>query len=290
VTSANELPDIEDDAIEMARRALDEDGCSDVTSELVGATGVSATGVIEYRSGGVVAGSAYADAVVQLCECGPLAWSKTDGDEVPPGAVLATLDGDLATILFAERTLLNFLQRACGIATATRAFVRELEGTGCQVLHTRKTAPGMRVLDVNAVLAGGGGLHRVSLSSAVLVKDNHWHLLDYAGSELRAACDAARDRGIDGIYVEVENLEQVHSACEAGATRLLIDNRDPVEFQSLLAAAREASHAIEIEATGGMTLESARKYAEYGADFLSVGALTHSVKAADVALEIRARD
>jgi len=274
----------------MAERALAEDGPTDITSEVVGAAGVIATAVVEYRSGGVVAGSAYADAVVQLCNCGALRWNKADGDVVEAGAVLATLEGDLARLLFAERTLLNFLQRACGIATVTRAFVDALTGTGCRVLHTRKTTPGLRVLDVHAVLSGGGGLHRLSLSSAVLVKDNHWHVLDSDGGNLRAACDAARDRGVSDIYVEVENTEQLRRACGAGATRLLIDNQEPTEFRRLASVARESVPNIEIEATGGMTLETARDYAEAGADFLSVGALTHSVIAADVALEITARD
>ena len=251
---------------------------------------MTATGEIQFRSGGVVAGSAYANAVVQLCECGPLEWAYGDGAVVPPGAVLATLESDLARVLFAERTLLNLLQRACGIATTTREFVDAVAGTGCQVLHTRKTAPGLRTLDIHSVLAGGGGMHRVSLSSAVLVKDNHWHLLHNDADRLRAACDEARSRGVTGIYVEVENHEQVSIACEAGATRVLIDNRNPDEFARLVAAAREINSSIEIEATGGMTLESARIYAEKGADYLSVGALTHSVRAADVALEITARD
>lgn len=286
----NELPDVRQDALAMAERALAEDGPTDITSEVVGAAGVIATAVVEYRSGGVVAGSAYADAVVQQCDCGDLRWNKADGDVVEAGAVIATLEGDLARLLFAERTLLNFLQRACGIATVTRAFVDALTGTGCRVLHTRKTTPGLRVLDVHAVLSGGGGLHRLSLSSAVLVKDNHWHVLDSDGGNLRAACDAARDRGVSDIYVEVENIEQLRRACGAGATRLLIDNQEPTEFRRLASVARESVPNIEIEATGGMTLETARDYAEAGADFLSVGALTHSVIAADVALEITARD
>lgn len=286
----NELPDVRQDALAMAERALAEDGPTDITSEVVGAAGVIATAIVEYRSGGVVAGSAYADAVVQQCDCGDLRWNKADGDVVEAGAVLATLEGDLARLLFAERTLLNFLQRACGIATVTRAFVDALTGTGCRVLHTRKTTPGLRVLDVHAVLSGGGCLHRLTLSSAVLVKDNHWHVLDSDGGNLRAACDAARDRGVSDIYVEVENIEQLRRACGAGATRLLIDNQEPTEFRRLASVARESVPNIEIEATGGMTLETARDYAEAGADFLSVGALTHSVIAADVALEITARD
>ena len=284
------LPDVGQDALAMAKRALAEDGSVDVTSEVVGAAGVAATGVVEYRSGGVLAGTAYANAVANLCECGDLNWSARDGERVNAGTAVATLEGDLAQVLIAERTLLNFLQRACGIATATRAFVDAVAGTGCRVLHTRKTVPGLRVFDAHAVLAGGGRLHRLSLASAVLVKDNHWHVLDKDGSSLRDACDAARGRGVEGIYVEVENLAQVKRACDAGATRLLIDNQDPDGFRRLAAVARQSVPNIEIEATGGVTLESARGYAEAGADFLSVGALTHSVIAADIALEITARD
>jgi len=282
--------DVRQDARILAERALAEDGAIDITSEVAGAAGVSATGSIEFRSGGVVAGSVYADAVVEQCGCGTLSWKATDGDLVEPNTVLATLQGDLAGMLFAERTFLNFLQRACGIATATREFVDAVAGTGCRILHTRKTAPGLRVLDVHSVLSGGGDLHRLSLSTTVLVKDNHWHLLDQKTCGLRAAFDEARTRGADGIYVEVENLEQVGRACEAGATRLLIDNQSPMDFQVLAAAARDLVQNIEIEATGGMTLETARIYAEGGADFLSVGALTHSVVAADVALEITEQD
>ncbi len=252
------------------------------------AEGVPAEGVIEYRSGGVFAGSAYAEAVLQETDCGTVQWTACDGDVVESGTVLATLECDLARMLVAERTLLNFLQRACGIATATRAFVDAVAGTACEVLHTRKTAPGLRLLDVQAVLAGGGSKHRLSLSTEVLVKDNHWHLLTRDDDGLSAACERARQRGVGAIYVEVENASQVSLACESGATRLLIDNQSPEQFQRLAAAARDIDPEIEIEATGGMTLELVRSYAEAGADFISVGSLTHSVVAADVALEITA--
>jgi len=289
MSSEQELPDLSSHALDLARRSLDEDGACDVTSEVVGAAGVEAAGVVEYRNGGVVAGKAFADAVVQLCGCGCLDWQAEEGEKVGPSTVLAKLEGDLAAILFAERTLLNFLQRACGIATATRAIVDAIAGTGCEVLHTRKTAPGLRALDVQAVLAGGGCQHRLSLASEVLVKDNHWHVLEGNVEKLRAACDAARKRRVRSIYVEVEDLGQVRTACAAGATRLLIDNQSPSEFAVLADEARKIAPEIEVEATGGMTLESARSYAEAGADFISVGSLTHSVVAADVALEITAR-
>lgn len=280
--------DARQDALELARRALAEDGPIDMTSEVVGAEGVLAEGLIEYRSGGVFAGSAYAEAVLQETGCGTVQWTARDGDTVEPGTALATLECDLARMLVAERTLLNFLQRACGIATATRAFVDAVAGTACRVLHTRKTAPGLRLLDVQAVLAGGGSRHRLSLATEVLVKDNHWHLLNRGDGGLRAACERARQRGVNAIYVEVEDASQVCLACESGATRLLIDNQSPEQFRLLAAAARDIASNIEIEATGGMTLESARSYAEAGADFISVGSLTHSVIAADIALEITA--
>lgn len=278
---------LQQDASAVARRALQEDGPGDVTSEVVGAAGLTASGVVEYRSGGVVAGKIYADAVLRQSGCGPMEWMAEEGEVVPPDTDIGRVDGDLAKILMAERTLLNIMQRTCGIATAARAFASALEGTDCKVLHTRKTAPGLRTLDAFAVSVGGGSLHRLSLASALLVKDNHWQVLAKRCSSLTNAVELARSRGVEGLYVEVEDLEQVREACEAGATRLLIDNQNPEGFERLADTARGLNPKIEIEATGGVTLETARVYAEHGADFVSVGALTHSVVAADLALEVR---
>jgi nicotinate-nucleotide pyrophosphorylase (carboxylating) len=270
----------------LARRALAEDGPCDITSEIVSAAGVDASGSVEFRGGGVFAGLRFAAAVIERCDL-TASWSVTDGAAVPANTTIATIAGDLASILRAERPLLNLLQRACGIATATRAFVQAVRGTGCRVLHTRKTAPGLRPLDIEAVLAGGGNQHRLGLHDAVLVKDNHWHVLADHGEDLQTALRLARSRDVAGLYVEVESRDQVRLACDAGATRLLIDNQPPEVVRNWCETARDLSPAIELEASGGIALDNVRTYAEAGVDFVSVGALTHSVIAADLALEIR---
>ena len=182
--------------------------------------------------------------------------------------------------------MLNILQRACGVASATRRYVDAVAGTRCRVLHTRKTAPGLRGLDILAVLAGGGGLHRVGLATEVLLKDNHWHALTRRGLDLLEVCEAARSRGIEHIYIEVENEAQLQDACRAGATRLLVDNQTAEVFHDWCTQARSLSPGIEMEASGGINLSNVTDYARAGADYVSIGALTHSVVAADVALEV----
>ena len=275
------------DAARIAAVALAEDGDIDVTTAVTVPAGLQAEGIIEYRSGGVLAGAAYADAVAQTCDC-RIEWRAPDGRSVRPGAVVGLMRGALARILRAERPMLNLLQRASGIATATRAYVDAVAGTGCRILHTRKTAPGLRALDIAAVLAGGGARHRADLSHEVMVKDNHWQALVRSGGTLADALEEARRRGIAALDVEVESLEHVDQACAAGATRLLVDNQTPDIVRAWAVRARGLKPGIEIEATGGITLENVRAYAEAGADFVSVGALTHSVRAADLAVEVRA--
>lgn len=270
----------------IAREALAEDGARDITSLVTVLPGTSAEARFEFRSGGVVAGTAYADAVAAACGTPAPTWIVRDGEEVLPGTVIGTMHGDLALLLRAERPMLNLLQRAAGIATATRAYVDALRGTSCRVLHTRKTAPGLRALDVAAVLAGGGHLHRTDLAGTVMVKDNHWQALIRSGRTLAQALDDARRRGVEALQVEVETPSQVDEACRAHATRLLIDNQGPATVADWAARARALAPGIEIEATGGITLENARAYADAGADYISIGALTHSVKAGDVAMEV----
>jgi nicotinate-nucleotide pyrophosphorylase (carboxylating) len=274
------------DAARIAAQALAEDGETDVTTAVTIPAGLEAEGIIEFRSGGVLAGAAYADAVARACGC-RIEWRAPDGRSVRPGATVGIVRGSLAHILRAERPMLNLLQRASGIATATRAYVDAVAGTGCRILHTRKTAPGLRALDIAAVVAGGGAVHRADLSHAVMVKDNHWQAIVRCGRTLADALDEARRRGVTALYVEVESPEQVEQACNAGATRLLVDNQTPDTVGAWGRRAREVRPGIEIEATGGITLENVRAYAEAGADFVSIGALTHSVRAADLAIEVR---
>ena len=247
--------------------------------------GIRAEGRLEFRSGGVLAGTAYAEAVTSACQCA-VEWQANEGETVRSGSVIGVIRGELRSILQAERPLLNLLQRASGIATATRAYVDAVEGTGCRILHTRKTAPGLRSLDVAGVIAGGGHRHRMDLEHEVMVKDNHWQALARVGTDLGQALATARRRGVTALYVEVESLDQLREACAAGATRLLVDNQSPEIVRRWAEEARRRSADIEIEATGGITLENVRAYAEAGADFISIGALTHSVRAADLSLEV----
>ena len=273
------------DAERIAAVALAEDGATDITTVLTVPAGVAGEGRIEYRSGGVVAGAAYADAVARACEC-RIEWRAPEGRTVAAGTVAGVVHGPLGRILRAERPMLNLLQRASGIATATRAYVDAVAGTGCRILHTRKTAPGLRVLDVAAVLAGGGTRHRFDLAHEVMVKDNHWQALRGEGNTLAAALADGRRRGVASLQVEVETEAQLEEACAAGATRLLVDNQPPATVRAWARRARELVPGIEIEATGGITLANVREYAEAGVDFVSIGALTHSVVAADIGLEI----
>lgn len=269
----------------IAALALAEDGPTDVTSAVTVPSSLQAEGRLEFRSGGVLAGQAFANAVAVRCDC-PIEWHAPDGRVVAAGSLVGLVRGPLARILLAERPMLNLLQRACGIATATRQFVDAVAGTSAHILHTRKTAPGLRALDIAAVLAGGGMRHRADLAHEVMVKDNHWQALRAGGGTLADALVRARDRNISALQVEVESPEQVEEACAAGATRLLVDNQTPDTLRRWAQRARALRPTIEIEATGGITLENVRSYAEAGADFISIGALTHSVHAADLALEI----
>jgi nicotinate-nucleotide pyrophosphorylase (carboxylating) len=270
----------------VAAVALAEDGETDLTTTLTVPPNLRAEGILEYRTGGILAGTAYADAVARACAC-TIEWQSAEGECVPRGAFVGTVRGELRQILRAERPLLNLLQRASGIANTTRAFVNAVQGTPCRILHTRKTAPGLRALDVSAVIAGGGQAHRLDLEHEVMVKDNHWRALAQGGTGLAGALAQARQRGITALYVEVESAEQLEQACAAGATRLLVDNQSPKTLRGWGGRARALAPGIEIEATGGIGLDNVRDYAEAGADYISIGALTHSVRAADIALEVR---
>ena len=270
----------------IASAALAEDGRLDVTSAVTVPSRTRAGGLLEYRSGGVLSGLVYAEAVARGSGC-TIEWTAHEADTVQRGSTIGVIHGDLRDVLRAERPMLNLLQRASGIATTTRSYVDAVRGTRCRILHTRKTAPGLRALDVDAVLAGGGFPHRLDLTQQVMVKDNHWQALGRAGTSLQQALAEGRKRGVTALYVEVESVEQLEEACAAGATRLLVDNQSPATLREWAGRARALAPGIEIEATGGITLENVRSYADAGADFVSIGALTHSPKAADIAIEIK---
>lgn len=284
MTPVEQLPDLTADAARLARLVLAEDGPLDLTTMVALRTPRPARATVTSRGRTVVAGLQYADAVALAAGCSA-GWRIAEGAISEVGA-LGHLEGDLAMILRAERPLLNLLQRACGIASATREFVVAVAEFECRILHTRKTAPGLRLFDAAAVVAGGGALHRLDLSRTVMIKDNHWRAVREDGGSLAEALAEARRRGALACQVEVETEEQVREACGAGADRILVDNQSPATVRDWGGLARALRPGIAIEATGGIDLGNAREYAKAGADYLSVGALTHSVRAADIALEL----
>jgi nicotinate-nucleotide pyrophosphorylase (carboxylating) len=265
---------------DVIERALAEDlGEGDLTTAAVVGEGARARARIEQRASGVPAGLRVAEAVFQRVDPG-LRWRAhaVDGEWREPG-LLAEIVGDAAAILRGERVALNFLGRLSGIATLTAGYVRAVEGTGVRILDTRKTTPGMRVLEKEAVRAGGGLNHRAGLHDAILVKENHAELAGGVGEAARRALAGAPA----GVSVEVEcaTLGDVAEAIEVGVPRLLLDNMSADELRR---AAELVNGRAELEASGGITLENVRAIAEAGVDFISVGALTHSAPALDVSL------
>jgi nicotinate-nucleotide pyrophosphorylase (carboxylating) len=206
---------------------------------------------------------------------------KQNGAKVANGEILAEICGSLASILTAERVALNLFQRMCGIATLTRQYVDRIAGTKAKILDTRKTAPGLRILDKYAVRAGGGSNHRFALYDGVLIKDNH--IAAAGGIEEAVRRVRARVPHTLKIEVEVKNLTELEEALSAGADAVLLDN---LGLPEMAAAVKRVAGKIPLEASGNMTLERIREVAETGVDLISVGALTHSVAAADISLNI----
>lgn len=208
-----------------------------------------------------------------------------DGDSVPAGTTLATITGPMAPILKAERTALNFLQHLCGIATETRRYVEAIQHTACKITHTRKTTPGLRVLEQQAVLHGGGMPHRYNLGSCVMLKDNHLQALGKtAANPIQEAVSRLRATLSHTIKIEVEadRLEQVREAVEAGADIILLDNMSPSQIREALAIIDR--RAIS-EASGGINLSTIASYAETGVDIISTSRITLGVKAIDIGLD-----
>lgn len=206
-----------------------------------------------------------------------------DGERVASGTVVATAEGSARALLQGERTALNFLQRMSGIATATRAAVEEIAGTNAVILDTRKTAPGLRALDKYAVAAGGGTNHRQGLYDAAMIKDTHLGVAESLGSAIRACLSAGLRR--ETITAEVRSVEELDEAIAAGAGRALLDN---MTSASLTACVRRGKGKIVLEASGGLRPGTLRAVAEIGVDALSLGYLTHSVRAADLAMDLTA--
>ncbi len=211
--------------------------------------------------------------------------SFSDGDEIKSGTIFATLKGYADVLLVGERTALNLIQRMSGIATLTRQFVKAIEGTNAQIVDTRKTTPGLRMLEKYAVTVGGGKNHRMGLDDGVLIKDNHIAL---AGG-ITAAVKAAKHRvgHLHKIEVEISNWAQLREAINAGAEIVMLDNQTPDETAKLVQMARTINPAVLIEASGGIDLDRVRSFAEAGVDLISVGKLTHSAKSVDISFKIQ---
>ena len=268
---------------QIIERALDEDiGSGDPGSTLLFPEEARATAVIQAKESGILAGLPVAEATFKKL-APDLKWQpKTrDGQSVSSGEVVAELKGSLQGILMGERVALNFLQRLSGIATATRRFVDAVRGLEVKILDTRKTAPGLRVLDKYAVRAGGGHNHRFGLYDGILVKDNHIR----AAGGVEKAMKLLREKSppILKIEVEVTSVCQAQEALAAGAAVIMLDNMSSADMAE---AVRIIGRRALVEASGGVTLEGVREIAATGVDWISVGALTHSAKALDLSLEV----
>lgn len=268
---------------ELVAQALAEDiGPGDITTETTVPAGLRARGVFLAKATGVLSGlDVAAECFRQLDPACDFQARLAEGDEFAPGTTLAVVTGSARALLTAERTALNFLQRLCGTATLTRAYVDRVAGTKARIVDTRKTTPGLRQLQKTAVRAGGGHNHRFALYDGVLLKDNH---LALAGG-VAAAVAAARAGAPHTLRVEVEvtNLPQLEEAIAAGADVALLDNMD---LASLRQAVQLAAGRIVLEASGGVNLDTVSAIAATGVDLISVGALTHSAPAVDISLEI----
>ena len=275
--------------LENARRviaaALSEDiGSGDITSLAVIPDGVRFKGIMRARHALVVAGLPVAEEVFRMVvpEAAFRAFAQ-DGDALEAGAVLAEIAGPAGGLLTAERTALNFLQLLSGIATATRAYAERIQGTGCTLLDTRKTIPGLRQLSKYATRCGGAQNHRMGLYDGVLIKDNHIAVCGSVGEAVRRAKAATSV----SVEVECDTLEQVAEALAAGADIILLDNMTPDQLRQGAALVRGRA---KTEASGGVTLETIRAIAESGVDYVSVGRITQSAPAADIGLDWDAAD
>jgi nicotinate-nucleotide pyrophosphorylase (carboxylating) len=271
---------------EIVNRALDEDvGRGDVTSRSIVRSGLNARGGFIAKQDLVLAGLEVADLVFGwFDEYIQIESTVADGDEIKSGKIFARVIGDAQMLLSAERVALNFLQHLSGVATVTRQYVQAVAGTRAKIVDTRKTTPGLRMLEKYAVSVGGGSNHRMGLDDGVLIKDNHLAMA------VRRAREAAGH--LHKIEVEVATLEQVKEALGARADILLLDNMTPEMVAQAVQIARERDGEGDdrrtlLEASGGINLSNVRQYAEAGVDLISIGALTHSAPSVDISFKIR---
>ena len=272
-------PDLQASIAAVVTAALAEDmGNGDVTAELIPPATVG-SGLVITRQDGVFCGRPWVDEVTQRF-AGDMTvdWRVADGDDIRAGQALFELRGQARAILTAERTALNFVQLLSGTATQTRRFVRLLEGTGCQLLDTRKTLPGLRLAQKYAVRCGGGRNHRLGLFDAYLIKENH---IAAAGSITEAVRQAQRQNKGLTVEVEVESLAELQEALDAGADLIMLDNFASATMQEAVALAKGRA---QLEASGGIDEAHVRAIAEAGVDCISVGALTKDVQSLDLSM------
>jgi nicotinate-nucleotide pyrophosphorylase (carboxylating) len=267
---------------------LNEDiGRGDITTQATVLDTVRGAGRFLAKERLVVCGLAIAEAVfVHLDpDCPELEPFAAEGEMVEEGTVFANMKGYASVLLAGERVALNLMQRMSGIATLTREYVKAVEGTNAQIVDTRKTTPGLRMMEKYAVTVGGGKNHRFGLDDGVLIKDNHIAL---AGGVKEAVMMAKQRVGhLHKIEVEVSHWADLREAVDAGADILLLDNQSPDETAKLVEMSRGLNPGVLIEASGGVNLETVRAYAEAGVDLISVGKITHSVKAVDISFKIQ---
>jgi len=260
--------------------ALAEDvGSGDLTAPLT-PSGKTARAAVTCRQEAIICGQPWFDAtLIRLDPVAKIAWTVAEGTQVPAGTRVCAVNSNARALLSAERVALNFLQTLSGVATITRRYVEAIAGTRARIVDTRKTLPGLRLAQKYAVRVGGGSNHRLGLYDAMLIKENH---IAAAGG-IRHAMSQARKLADTGawIQVEVENLDQLREALDAGATMILLDNMSPHRMRE---AVKIAGDRAELEASGGITLEDVRAIAETGVHRISVGALTKDVKAADFSM------
>ncbi len=266
---------------EIIRNALNEDIPSEdiSTNSVIGEDSICRAELLS-KDTGVLAGLDVFKRVFDLLGGVEVELFKSDGDRVEPKVIIAKLSGSTRNILKGERTALNILQRMSGIATVTRAYCDAIEGTGAKLLDTRKTMPGLRILDKYAVTVGGGCNHRFNLSDGVMLKDNH---ISAAGGIIPAVAAARRNCSfVRKIEVETESIDMVMQALEAGADIIMLDNMD---VETMKKAVGIIGGRAITEASGNVTLETIKAIAESGVDYISSGSLTHSVKAMDISLK-----
>ncbi len=271
----------------LAEFLAEDIGRGDITTQSTVPDGIKGVGSFLAKEDLVICGMKIAEAVFeQLDPDSPEIDTKhKDGDEVESGKIFGTLDGFADVLLTGERLALNLMQRMSGIATLSRQYANAVEGTGARVVDTRKTTPGLRMLEKYAVGVGGCKNHRLGLDDGVLIKDNHIAL---AGG-VKEAIDAAKSRvgHLHKIEIEVMNWGQLREAIQAGADIVMLDNQTPEETEKLVNMAREMNPNVLLEASGGMNLDTVRSYAEAGVDLISVGRLTHSARAMDISFKIK---